>query len=104
MRAQLARIQHATQICPAKTYEVDEETNAVKFAEEAPDTSTETLKSLEAGWVHHAPYILKAGRCTHAEPDIADEEARNEALGKLKEADPEVERFKPLSEDTKCNG
>lgn len=77
---------------------MDEETNAIKFSEEQPDTSTDALKSLEA-WCHYPPYILNAGRCSHPEPDIADEEARNEAMGKIKEADPEVERFKGLNED-----
>ena len=61
---------------------MDEETNAVKFSEEGADVSTEALKSLE-GWCHYPAIILNAGRCTHQEPDIADEEARNEALTKL---------------------
>jgi len=37
LRAQLARIQHTTQIVPSKTYELDEETQAVKLSEEGPD-------------------------------------------------------------------
>ena len=83
LRAQLARIQHATQICPAKTYEIDEESNAVKFAEEGPDLSTDALKSLEA-WSHYPPLILKAGRCTHPVPEGAGgEEGENEELTKL---------------------
>lgn len=103
LRAQLARIQHATQICPAKTYEIDEETNAVKFSEEGPDLSTDALKSLEA-WCHYPPVILNAGRCTHPEPDIADEEARNDAIAKLNETDPPVDRFKALNEDKQMMG
>lgn len=98
LRAQLARIQHATQIVPNKTYELDEETNQIKFGEEAPDTSTEALKSLE-NWCHYPPYILNQGRCTHVEPDIADEEARNAAIEEMKTADPPVDRFKALNED-----
>lgn len=98
LRAQLARIQHATQICPVKLYEMEEDTNAIKFSDEGPDMGTEALKSLEA-WCHYPPLILKAGRCTHPEPDIADEEAKNEFLGKLNESDPTVDRFKALNED-----
>lgn len=77
---------------------MDEETGAVKFAEEGPDLSTDALKSLEA-WAHYPPIILNAGRCTHPEPDIADEEARNDAIAKLNETDPPVDRFKGLNED-----
>ena len=54
LRAQLARIQHATEIIPKGLYEPDEE-DAEKFkmvdGEAMPDLSTEPLKSLEA-WVH----------------------------------------------------
>ena len=46
--------------------------------------STDSLKALE-NWCHYPPLILNAGRCTHVEPDIADEEARNEAMAKLAE-------------------
>lgn len=103
LRAQLARIQHATQICPAKTYEIDEESGAVKFAEEGPDLGTEALKSLEA-WSHYPPLILQAGRCTHPEPDIADEEAKTAAIEALNTSDPTVDRFKTLNEDKQVNG
>jgi len=57
LRAQLARIQHATQIAPAKMYELEEDTGAVKFSEEGPDLATESLKPLEA-WAHFPPIIL----------------------------------------------
>ena len=54
LRAQLARIQHSTEIIPKGLYEPDEE-DAEKFkmvdAEASPDLGTEPLKSLEA-WVH----------------------------------------------------
>ena len=65
--------------------------------------STDALKSLEA-WCHFPPIILNAGRCTHPEPDIADEEARNEALAKLNESDPPVDRFIGLNEDKQLEG
>lgn len=105
LRAQLARIQHATQICPAKTYEIDEESQAVKFAEEGPDLGTDALRSLEA-WCHYPPLILNAGRCTHPVPEGAGGEdgGENEELTKLQESDPTVDRFKALNEDKKVQG
>ena len=104
LRAQLARIQHSTQICPKGQFEVDEENNnKIKFAEEAPAMGTEELKSLE-NWSHYPSIILKAGRCTHPAADGLDEEAAKEKLDKLNEEDPAVDRFKILQEDTKVTG
>jgi len=51
LRATVARITHATEICPKGKYEVDEETNEIKEAEEYALPGTEELKSLEA-WGH----------------------------------------------------
>jgi len=51
LREQLARITHATEICPKGLYEVDEETNEVKLAEEFSMPSTAELQSLEV-WGH----------------------------------------------------
>lgn len=65
--------------------------------------STDALKSLEA-WQHYPQIILQAGRCSHPEPDIQDEEARNEAIAKLNESDPTVDRLKGINEDKQCEG
>mmetsp|Transcript_17403 Transcript_17403/g.29285 ORF Transcript_17403/g.29285 Transcript_17403/m.29285 type:complete len:333 (+) Transcript_17403:13-1011(+) len=67
LRAQLARIQHATEICPKGIYEIDEETQEIKMAEEPPALGFEEFKSLE-NWAHQHPIILKAGRCSHIAP------------------------------------
>jgi hypothetical protein len=40
LREQLARITHANEICPKGMYEIDEETNEVKLAEEFEVPST----------------------------------------------------------------
>ena len=64
LRAQLARIFAATEISPKGVYEIDEETNKMKFAEEFAVPSTEELKSLEA-WANTQASILKVGRTTH---------------------------------------
>ena len=45
---------------------------------------TETLKSPE-NWSHFWPSILKAGRCTHAEPEGMDEEEKAAYMEKLAE-------------------
>jgi hypothetical protein len=98
LRAQLARIQHATEICPKGVYEVDEETGEVKVAEEAAIPGFNELKSLE-NWVRLQPIILKAGRCSHISPAGMSEEEAEEWKAKQAEVDPVVERFKALNED-----
>lgn len=75
LRAQLARIQHATQLSPKDLFEIaePEEDDKVhtgpyrKYKEEAPDQGVETLKDL-GNWSHDLPILLKAGRCTHIAP------------------------------------
>lgn len=51
LRAQLARIHAATLIAPKGFFEVDEETNKVKLAEEPAVPGFEELNSLES-WVN----------------------------------------------------
>ena len=100
----MARIQHATEICPKGLYEieVDDETNEQKqkFSEEFAFPSTDELRTPET-WCHALPQILEAGRCTHAEiyPDSIEEEAREDYLNKLKEEDPEAERWRSLNDE-----
>jgi radial spoke head protein 4A len=47
LRAQIARIFHATLIAPKGFYEIDEETQQMRFAEDFALPGTEELKSLE---------------------------------------------------------
>lgn len=54
LRAQLARIQHGTEIVPKGLFEIDEETNEQKYAEEFAIPGTDELKSLE-NWSHALP-------------------------------------------------
>lgn len=98
LRAQLARITHATEICPKGIYEIDEESQEVKMAEEAPALGVEELKNLET-WGHFHPIILKVGRCSHIPPVGMDDEAKEEYLAKLAEEDKVEERFKAINED-----
>ena len=83
LRSQLARITHATQICPKGLYELDEETNVYKLAGEVPQ-ELEALKSLET-WAHQHPIILTSGspgRCTHYVPATLKEEEKEEFIAK----------------------
>lgn len=98
LRAQLARIMHATEIVPKGIYEVDEETNEVRMAEEPANPGTEELKSLE-NWSHMHPVLLKVGRCSHIAPTDMGEEEKEEYMAKLAEEDKVEERFKAINED-----
>lgn len=86
---------------------MDEETNEQKYSEEFAVPGTDELKSMEA-WSHCVPLLLNAGRCTHAEiyPEGMEDEAKEEWLNKMKEDDPEAERFRAVNDETykKLNG
>ena len=97
LRAQLARIQHATNIVPKGIFEMDEESGMMKYAEEQPDLNTEGLKSLE-NWCTVDPIILKVGRCTHQEPLHLPEEEREAYKEKLAEEDKTEEPLKAINE------
>lgn len=93
LRAQLARIAHATELCPKGSFEIDEETQAVNPAAEPPAMDCDSLKSLEA-WSHLHPMIKRSGRCKN--PAAAGEEG-----GEGGEEDPAdaAEAFRALNED-----
>jgi hypothetical protein len=78
---------------------MDEESGAMKYAEEQPELNTETLKSLEA-WCSVDPIILKVGRCTHQEPIHIPEEERDAFKEKLAEEDKTEEPLKAINEHT----
>lgn len=103
LREQLARINHACEICPKGLYEFDEEENKTKLAEEFEMPPTSELQSLEA-WGHTHPNLLKAGRCTHLAPEGMDEEQAAEYMDKVAEEDKVEERFKALQEDAPFGG
>jgi hypothetical protein len=103
LRAQLARIFAATQIAPKDFFVLDEETNQMKFAEDFSFPSTEDLKSLEA-WSNVQPSILKVGRTSHIAPEGMDEETKEAYLATKNEEDPQVERFRIISEHTPVQG
>lgn len=88
---------------PKGLYEIDEESNTQKFAEDWAIPSTDELKSLET-WGHAHPVILQAGRIVHmADPKLTEEE-KEELFIKLMEQDPSVDRFRGLNEDAPIAG
>lgn len=95
LRATLARISHATSIVPKGLFEIDEETNEMKYSEEFAMPSTDELKSMET-WGNLHPIILKAGRTTHSEPEGMEEEAKEEYMNNLAESDKTEERFRAI--------
>ena len=73
LRAQLARIFHATAIVPKGLFMLDDETNEVKFSEEFAFPKTDELKDIK-NWCNVHQIILQAGRTTHQTPTGVPEE------------------------------
>lgn len=96
LRAQLARIFHATAIVPKGLFTMDEDTSEVKFSEDFQFPKTDELKSLE-NWSNVHPIILQAGRTTHLAPVGMPEEEVETHMAALEEKDPAVERFRDLA-------
>ena len=70
----MARIQHATEIVPKGVYELDEETNQLKMADELPPLSVTDLNTLE-NWAHLPKCVLDVGRCSlYKRPGMTEEE------------------------------
>jgi radial spoke head protein 4/6 len=110
LRAQLARIFHATAIVPKDYYEpdLDEETKELKLTEDYEMPATADLASLE-NWVNLHPGLLKIGRSKHIYDDDnptpeewSDEQT--EKYNEMKEADPEEEKFRALNEHAPMKG
>lgn len=115
LRAQIARIVHASTIAPVGLFGLDEEDeNAVKDIkiskgddDQVPVIKLEGVMALE-NWCHVNPRILNNGRVVHEKvekPENANEDEWNEEdeQKKVEDADPYEERLKPINEDTKFN-
>jgi len=96
LRATLARIFHATAIVPKGLFALDEETNEVKFSEEFTFPKTDELKDIKS-WCNVHQIILKAGRCTHVQPALPEDELAA-AMEEMEAKDPTVERFRDIGE------
>jgi len=99
LRAQIARIAHATTLHPKGLLEPHEEQEGVLvYAEEFAFPSLAELNSNEV-WGHHYSNILNAGRITHQAPDVPEDQVEEE-LAKLEEEDKILEKLMPINEDT----
>lgn len=92
LRAQIARIAHATTLAPKGMLEVNEEQEGeLNYVEDFKLSSSE-------GWCHHHPNILQAGRITHMKPDVPEDQV-DEIMAKLEEEDKVQERLMDITED-----
>ena len=100
LRAQIARISHATSIVPKDYLQPHEENDRIVVpSEEFTSPSATDLNNTE-NWVHEYQNILLAARAEHEIPDVPDEE-RDEAIEALEGKDPFIERLKGINEDKK---
>lgn len=101
LRVQIGRISSACVIVPKGLYKVNEDDpTEIETDEEGTMGGYEELSS-EENWVHYHSYILKAGRATHAEPEVPPGEDVDieELKAKLEENDKSVERLRSITED-----
>lgn len=108
LRAQLARIFHATAICPKDYYlPPDEENpNDIKYNEEFQMPSTTDLASLE-NWSNLHPSLLKIGRTTHLYAEAPEEwdDKRKEDYAAMVENDkPDDAPFRAINEHAPLKG
>mmetsp|Transcript_28651 Transcript_28651/g.50966 ORF Transcript_28651/g.50966 Transcript_28651/m.50966 type:complete len:233 (+) Transcript_28651:473-1171(+) len=107
LRCQITRITYSTTIIPRGLLKTNEEDpQAVEAPEEEPVVpSTFELNDL-ANWVHYHPGILLCNRLVHmeVEPPEDAEIDQEELMAKIKEADPFLERLKPISNDDQIPG
>jgi hypothetical protein len=106
LRAQIARITSSCTIIPKGIYKSNEEDpTSIEVDEEAGIPGFEELSN-EENWVHLHPYILKAGRANHADPEVpAGEEVDIEELkAKQEENDKSVDRLRSIAEDDPLQG
>lgn len=100
LRAQIARISHSTTIVPKDFLAVDAENDKeVQFNEEFACPSASDLNNIE-GWCHKLQNILLAGRTEHLPPNVPEDE-KEDAIAKLEEKDPFIERLKGINDDKK---
>ena len=106
LRAQIARISGACVIVPKGIYKANEEDPLnLDVDEEAAVPGFEELNA-EENWVHFYPYILKAGRATHADPEIppGEEVDIEELKARQEENDKSVDRLRSITEDDPLQG
>jgi len=107
LRAQIARIYHATTIVPKGKFEgVEDEPQEIADTEDWVHPKTMELASLDS-WVHHPQNILKANRLTHMTPVVPEDEeelTEEDLLNAILEKDPMVDRIRAIDGDAPLPG
>ena len=99
LKAQIVRIAFSTQISPNGVYKLSEKgDNTIEIDNDFNFPGHEDLGSLD-NWVHMNPNILKAGRAKHWVSSKLSEDQASEAMAKLEEKDPPVDRLRAIKED-----
>jgi len=87
-------------------YEIDEETNEMKYTEDFIMPATSELSALDK-WCNLNPTILKVGRTTHVDTEAPEEwdDEKKEAFAKMLEDDKQDEApFRAISEHAPLKG
>ena len=113
LRAQIARIHHATKLVPFGRHKITEreekselpfdvEPNQPEDPEQPIPTPTAEQMCQKKNWVHYSKNILNNNRTSHA---IGEEvEDREKAIDNLLQTDPYEPRLKPITADKACKG
>lgn len=101
LRAQLARIEHSTELCPNGTYVADEEDPDGKLFKLNPDpveSGTDALKDF-ANWTHASSMILSNGRTSFLPvPEDPEDPEKSAAIVAGQEAE-QVAMYRAVAEE-----
>ena len=102
LRAQIARIAHATTIIPKNLYKVKEDDKKEIEPEEEEKAKIPPFEELTllSNWCHFPPSILKCGRTAHMQPEAKEGVDPEEQMKQLVAKEP-YDRLKSLSADEK---
>jgi hypothetical protein len=113
LRAQIARIHHATKLVPVGRHKITEreekselpfevEPNVPEDPEQQIPTPTTEQMSQKANWVHYSKCILGNNKTSHT---LSEEvEDREKEVDRVLGIDPYETRLKPISSDKACKG
>lgn len=113
LRAQIARIHHATKLVPVGRHKISEreekseqpmdvEPNQPEDPEQPiPTPSTEQMGN-KSSWVHYAKNILKNNKTGHTLNEEAED--REKEIDRILASDPYEPRLKPITDDKACKG
>lgn len=101
LRAQIARIGHATILCPKGKFMLEEDADPPQPVVPVPEEDYVPLKHADmsnpANWCRYYMGILNIGRCTNLPLPEEEEEEGEEPKAKGPEPEPEVPALQPVS-------